>query len=129
MQDRQDCPEHGHGIDQRRESPFGKEDFPLAVNDIFLQVQGDRLRIAEIFHGFGNRNAGFLANPKEIIDRNAARENNSRMRQDIHPLAAELFQGDPLQLNERMEFHIHAVLEHDLMKGRFLGDDRSRLRD
>ena len=108
-------------------SSTSEEKVPSAKKIFRLQIEGDRLGRTEIFHGFGNRNAGFLANPKEIIDRNAARENNSRMRQDIHPLAAELFQGDPLQLNERMEFHIHAVLEHDLMKGRFLGDDRSRL--
>lgn len=46
--------------------------------------------------------------------------------QYLYPLTAELFQGDSLELDERVEPDIDAVFEYEFVIGRFFGDGRSR---
>ena len=55
-------------------------------------------------------------------------ENDRAVLQYLYPLTAELFQGDSLELDERVEPDIDAVFEYEFVIGRFFGDGRSRLR-
>ena len=118
----------GDQLDERRERSVGEKYLPLAVYDVFLQVQRDGLRVAEIFHSLGNRDARLLADPEKVVDRRPARENDRAVLQYLYPLTAELFQGDSLELDERVEPDIDAVFEYEFVIGRFFGDGRSRLR-
>ena len=86
----------GDQLDERRERSVGEKYLPLAVYDVFLQVQRDGLRVAEIFHSLGNRDARLLADPEKVVDRRPARENDRAVLQYLYPLTAELFQGDSL---------------------------------
>ena len=46
--------------------PSAKRNFAFAIYDVFLQVERYGFRLADVFHGFGNRNPGLFANVEKL---------------------------------------------------------------
>ena len=72
-------------------SGISKENLTLTVLYIFLNVQSNRLRYTEIFHGFGDCYAQFRTKMKKVIDCMTRSENNGGMIQYGNLLLSELF--------------------------------------
>ena len=107
----------GDQLDERRERSVGEKYLPLAVYDVFLQVQRDGLRVAEIFHSLGNRDARLLADPEKVVDRRPARENDRAVLQYLYPLTSELFRDKYLTIVETS----NGLLIYTEDKNRLLG--------
>ena len=110
------------------ECAVGEKYFTLAVDDIFLQVERNGLRVAKIFHAFGNGDARLFADAEKTVDRGATGKDHGRMVEDLDPLAAKLLEGNPLDLDEGMKLDIEVVFRNDLVVGGLFDCCRSRLR-
>ena len=62
-----------------------KDYLALAVDDIFLEIEGYRLGIAEILHGFGHGNARLLAYPEKTVYGSAIREYHGSVFEYLYP--------------------------------------------
>ena len=88
-------------LDERGERAVGKRNLAFAVDDVFLQIERDGFRLANVFHGFGHRDAGLFADVEETVYRRARSENYGRVRQYFDPLCAELFQRNAYYADKR----------------------------
>ena len=88
------------------------EDFALAVLDVLLDVEGDGLGDAEIFHVFGDVNAHLPAELEEVVDGVAAGEDDGGVAGDVDVLVAELAGGEGFDFDEGVEGDLDAVLAH-----------------
>ena len=75
---------HHQGEQATHLAIIAKKDLTFAVLHILLNVKGDGLRHAEIFHCFGHSHAQFSAQSEEVINSVARSEYNSRMIKDSH---------------------------------------------
>lgn len=69
---------------------FPMENFPFAVNDVFLKIKGNILGDAKIFHCIGNNNAQFIADPEEMINPCFACKDHCRKIKNIDLLMTEI---------------------------------------
>lgn len=53
-------------LDEVGETAVGERNFAFAIYDVFLQVERYGFRLADVFHGFGNRNPGLFANVEKL---------------------------------------------------------------
>ena len=74
---------------------------PSANEILLLQIERDGFRLANVFHGFGHRDAGLFADVEETVYRRARSENYGRVRQYFDPLCAELFQRNAYYADKR----------------------------
>lgn len=94
------------------------ENFALAVDDVFLQVNGDGLRDAEILHRLGYTDAQLFAQTEEMVDACSAGEDDCGVSQDVDFLLAELFGVNAFNMNELSEIELDVVLLLNLEVGR-----------
>lgn len=88
--------------------PSAKE---ICVCDIrcILQVECYGFRLADVFHGFGNRNPGLFANVEKAVNRRAGSEDDGRMSQYFNALASEFLERYPYYADERHIFDFSLV--------------------
>jgi len=106
-----------------------KEYLALAVDDIFLEIEGYRLGIAEILHGFGHGNARLLAYPEKTVYGSAIREYHGSVFEYLYPLAAELLEADTDDFDKGPVVYLGVVFLDNFVKRRFFNDGRRRLRN
>mgnify|MGYP005920094271 CR=1 FL=1 len=96
-------------LDERCERSVGKRNLAFAVDDVFLQVEGYGLRLADVFHGFGHGDARLFADVEEAVDCRAGREDDGRVREYFDPLGAELLEGYALYADKGLVGDLHVV--------------------
>ena len=89
--------------------PSAKEILRLRYTMYFLQVERYGFRLADVFHGFGNRNPGLFANVEKTIDCRARSEDDGRMSQYFNTLASEFLERYPYYADERHIFDFSLV--------------------
>ena len=115
-------------LDERGERTVAERDFPLAVDDVFLQIERHGLRLADVFHGFGHGDTGLFADVEEAVDGGARGEDDGRMVENLDTLAAELLQRDADDADKRFVFDGDVVLPGEFVEWGLLDDCRTRLR-
>ena len=80
-----------NNIDQILKFGFPMKYFTFPVNNIFLEIESDVLRNAEIFHCIGHNCAEFAANPEKMINSGFACEDDCREIEDINFLLTKIF--------------------------------------
>ena len=91
------------------------EDFALAVLDVLLDVEGDGLGDAEVFHILGDVDAHLLAELEEMVDGMAAGEDDGGVTGDVYVLVAELSGGEGFDLDEGVEGYLDVMLAHEVV--------------
>jgi hypothetical protein len=86
-----------------------KKDLALAVNNVFLEVEGNRFRYAEIFHGIGDNDPELAAYAEKMVNGCFAVEYYGRMRENINALFSEIFTGDTLNMTERSKINFNII--------------------
>ena len=97
------------------------ENLAFAIDDVFLQIERDRLGGAEIFHGVGDGDAHLLAKTEEVVDSRACCEDDGGEIGDIDFLMTEFAGAQTLHLDERAENHLNAIAGSDVEVGRLFG--------
>lgn len=101
------------------EGTVGERNFAFPVNDIFLQIERYRFGIADIFHHFGDCDARFRAYAEKMVDTRAARENYTRMLQDIYPLSQKFFEANAFDTYQRHIIDLDAEFSMNVVVRRF----------
>ena len=70
---------------------FSEENLAFAVDGVFLQIEGDCLRGAEVFHCLGHVEAGFFCDAEEMVDCRFCGENDSGVLRERYFLLSEFF--------------------------------------
>ena len=99
----------------------GIGDFSLTVDNVFLQVERDLFRGAEITHRVGHVYSTFLTKTEEIVDSCARCENHGGEIGKINLRLAELLRRESLHFDHGTEHNLHIVLCRYVKIGRFLG--------
>ena len=86
-----------------------REDFAFAEDDVFLQVDGYRLRGAEIFHGVGDGYAHFFTQAEEIVDGGLGLEDNGGEVAYRDFLLAEFASRESFDFDEGAEYYVETV--------------------
>ena len=100
---------------------LGAENLAFAEYDVFLQVEGDRLRRAEVFHCVGDVDAHLLAQAEEVVDCGLGFEDDGCEVGDGDLLLAELASGKSFDLDEWAENNVQAVFLGQFIVRRFFG--------
>lgn len=98
-----------HDLNKLRELAFGMKNLTFPVDDIFLKINSDRLRDAEIFHCVGDSDTQLSAKTEEVINSYLACENYRREAKDVDTLLSEGLGVESLNLNERLEVESDAI--------------------
>jgi hypothetical protein len=85
------------------------ENFSLSVDDIFLQVNCDGFRRAEILHGIRYLDPEFIADPEKVVDRDTAVEHNCRKIKQIDPGGPEFLARNALDTDKLEKIQINLV--------------------
>jgi hypothetical protein len=104
------------------------KDFPLPVEDEFLEVKGHRLGDTEVLGILGYIYFQFFTGTEKMVDCVPAGENNGGIMGNIHFLLPELLGRNRIQADEWKKLHLHLVLAGKFVIGRFVGF-RPGLRD
>ena len=108
----------GHGGQQVVNLTGGaEEDLALAVLHIFLDIQRDSLRDAEILHILRNSDTQLLGEGEEMVNGMARGEDNGSVVQDVHLLGTKVLRRDSLHLDERTEHEFYVELGSDVVVG------------
>lgn len=100
---------------------FAEEDFAFAVYDVFLQVEGDGLGGAEIFHCVGDVDACFFGEAEEVVDGGTGCENNGCKVGDVYFCLTEFFGCEAFYFDHGTEHEFHSVALCDVKVRRFFG--------
>ena len=111
---------HHQGEQATHLAIVAKKDLTLTVLHILLNVKGDGLRHAEIFHCFGHSHAQFSAQSEEVINSVARSEYNSRMIKDSHLLCTELLGAQAFHFDKLLKVYRYIILARNVKIGRFV---------
>ena len=93
------------------------ENLAFAIGDIFLQVEGDGLCGAEIFHGVGDVDAHLFAKAEEMVDGCAGRKDNCGEVGDGNLGLTKFLGRQAFNFDERAELNLHTVFFGDFVIG------------
>ena len=85
------------------------EDLAFAVNYVFLQVESNVLRYAEVLHRIRNRESHLFAYPEKMIDCGLGCEDYCREISEIYLLLPEILRRNPFNLDKLFEVYLQVV--------------------
>ena len=86
-----------------------EEDFPLAENDVLLQVHCHQFTGTEVLHSLRDLESGLFAKLEVGIDGGTRREHHSCVVSKVNSLRPEFFRCQRLYLEKRIEVDFNPV--------------------